>query len=551
MQRDKDALPPPIPISSAKRSGIAKTRKPRRLPPPLAGTFRSIDAEEENLIAVTSEVWGALLEANKLDPRLFRHGESLAYLPRPGEITAEDDDDPWQTASDPTNSPQLIRVNLDLIRHLSARAATWYQPQVKGRPDKVVMPPIAVMRDVLATPEPPLPVLTKIVQSPFFGRAGELFTEPGYHAAAQTYYAPPPGFELPRAVPKHPAQADIDRALAVIDELLCDFTFATPGDRANAIALGLLPAARELINDPTPNHLIEAPTEGSGKGLLAEVLLGDSVGPIGMIPQTDNEDEVRKAVTSRLWEGRSVVLLDNVTKLSSAVLATAFTARIWDDRMLGKNLTLRIPIRCVWVTTANNATLNRDHVRRAVRVRIDPGTEKPWLRQDFHHKHLYAWAAEHRGELVWANLTLIQNWIARGKPGSTTTVAFGSYPQWADVMGGILSAAGVEGFLSNLLDLSEDADTESEGWRGLVQLWWERFQTKQVTASDLFPFIEDLELDLRGSSESALKTSFGMKLSQQRDRVIGGYRVVKLTKSRHHGASSWRLIPQAIGEVGT
>jgi putative DNA primase/helicase len=547
MQRDKGALPPPIPITSGKKP-ILKARKPRRLPKPLPGTFRAIDAEEENLIYVTKETWGALLDANREDPRLFRHGESLAYLPRPGEIPTGDDD-PWVTAADPANSAQLIRVNLDLIRHLSARVATWYESQPKGKPDKIVMPPIAVMRDVLATPEPPLPILTKIVESPFFGRDGELYIEPGYHAAAQTYYAPPVGFYMPRPVPQRPAQANVASALAVIDELLRDFTFATPGDRVNAIALGLLPAARELIDDPTPNHLIEAPTEGSGKGLLAEVLLGDSAGPIGMIPQTDNEDEVRKAVTSRLWEGRSVILLDNVTKLASAVLATAFTARVWDDRMLGKNLTLRLPIRCVWVTTANNATLNRDHVRRAVRIRIDPGTEKPWLREDFHHKNLYAWAAEHRGELIWANLTLIQNWIARGRPASTSTVAFGSYPQWAEVMGGILGAAGVEGFLSNLLNLSEDADTEGEGWRGLAQLWWEKFQTKQVTASDLFPFIEDLELDLRGSSESALRTSFGMKLSQQRDRVIAGYRVVKLAKSRH-GSPLWRLIPQNIGIGG-
>ena len=117
-------------------------------------------------------------------------------------------------------------------------------------------------------------------------------------------------------------------------------------------------------------------------------------------------------------------------------------------------------------------------------------------------------------------------------------------------MGGILDAAGVEGFLSNLPSLSDDADTEGGGWRGLVEVWWEHFQTRQVTAADLYEFTEHLELDLRGSSESALKTSFGMKLAQQRDRVISGYRVVKLAKSRH-GSPLWRLIPQSIGDVGT
>jgi hypothetical protein len=51
-------------------------------------------------------------------------------------------------------------------------------------------------------------------------------------------------------------------------ELFGDFPFATDADRTNALGALLLPFVRELVDDPTPLHLIEAPSPGIGKGLL-------------------------------------------------------------------------------------------------------------------------------------------------------------------------------------------------------------------------------------------------------------------------------------------
>ena len=42
-------------------------------------------------------------------------------------------------------------------------------------------------------------------------------------------------------------------------------------DLANAVAAFILRFVRLLIEGPTPLHLIESPTPGSGKGLLADV----------------------------------------------------------------------------------------------------------------------------------------------------------------------------------------------------------------------------------------------------------------------------------------
>ncbi len=59
-------------------------------------------------------------------------------------------------------------------------------------------PPTSLVKSLLATPDPGLPVLAGIVNTPVFGRNGMLLTTPGYHPDARLLYAPAPGFEVPR-----------------------------------------------------------------------------------------------------------------------------------------------------------------------------------------------------------------------------------------------------------------------------------------------------------------------------------------------------------------
>src|SRR5215475_1668179 len=121
---------------------------------------------------------------------------------------------------------------------------------------------------------------------------------PGYHAAARIYYDPKAGAVVP-PVPDEPTAADLDRARAlVLDDLLVDFPFVSDADRAHAVALFLLPFVRELISGPTPLHLIEAPTMGSGKGLLADALLLPTLGsaPTPMA-EASTDEEWRKRIT--------------------------------------------------------------------------------------------------------------------------------------------------------------------------------------------------------------------------------------------------------------
>jgi len=479
-------------------------------------------AQEGDLTVITPRAWAALQSRNN-PPRMFQ------CEGRPVRLARDDED-----------APVLEELTVQRLRHELARAAHFYI-HVNDRAVEV-LPPKALVEDVLATPDPPIPPLRRIVEVPVFAPDGTLQVTPGYHPAGRTLFVPCAGFELP-GLPPHPGPGHIQRAREWIDELLADFPFVSQADRAHAVALFVLPFVRDIIGaDPTPGHLIEAPTPGSGKSLLADVLTFPFAGrAVSTITEARDDDEWRKRLTAQLRERRAVILLDNIVRpLDSGALASALTAATWEDRLLGKNETIRVPVRCLWVATGNNVTLSTELARRFIRIRIDPRMDRPFQREGFRHNPLRSWARRHRAPFVWSALVLAQGWVAHGSPPASSK-PLGGYERWSRVLGGILEHARIEGFLANVNELYEAADTEGGMWRTFVAAWWEEHHSDEVTSADLFPIAEGIDglVSTRGNERSQ-RSSFGRKLRKQHDRVFGEFQVVSTgTRKR---ARVWRLL---------
>ena len=129
-------------------------------------------------------------------------------------------------------------------------------------------------------------------------------------------------------------------------------------------------------------------------------------------------------------------------------LASALTTPTYRARLLHSNRTVNAQIRWVWAAVANNIKGSSENLRRMVMIELDAHTAAPEKRSGWRHNDLPGWVIDHRGELVWACLTLIQNWVAKGmKPWEGK--ALNSFEGWSRVMGGILRDAGVRGFLDN------------------------------------------------------------------------------------------------------
>jgi hypothetical protein len=148
-----------------------------------------------------------------------------------------------------------------------------------------------------------------------------------------------------------------------------------------------------MVDGPTPLHLIEKPTPGTGATLMVDAIATIHTGcGASVMTEGRDDEEWRKRITAKLRQVPSLVLIDNLrAELDSAALAAALTAPFWEDRILGASEMARLPIRCAWVATGNNPTSSHEIARRLVRIRLDARTDQPWRRGGFRHPDLMVW----------------------------------------------------------------------------------------------------------------------------------------------------------------
>ena len=437
--------------------------------------------------------------------------------------------------------PEIELLDETGMYGLLARLADWVRRSEDE--DAAVFPPHEVARDLVRIPPRSLPPITQVVTAPVFDTDGRLVDQPGYDRPSGVWYHRPEGLEIP-PVPANPLPSDIAQARAIlVDDLLVDFPFVSPSDRAHALAALLLPFVRRMIDGPTPVHLYEAPAPGSGKTLMGEIVCivatGDKAEPT-TVPR--DGEELRKKLLSLLLARPQVVLLDNVsTGIDCGHLAAVLTSEKYQDRVLGVSAMGCPPNITCWLLTANNASLTLEIARRSVRVRIEPAQERPWERQGFKHWPLKPWVAQHRGEIVHALLTLVQGWVARGRPPCARTL--GSFEAWAAVIGGILEAAGIPGFLENNADLYEAADLEGQEWLEFTAEWWKEHGAAPVASGVLLQLATDRSLltsVLGGKSDRSQSIRLGKSLRQNRNRRFGAFRLA-VSRGRTN-QNLWQLI---------
>jgi hypothetical protein len=483
-----------------------------------------IDAGEGNLVTTAHEAWEALREAND-PPFLFRYGGALVRI--------EPDD---------AGRPALRELNRDRLRHTLVRSAYWYREEDDIR--RPARPPSDLAGDLLAGPAPDLPVLTRIVEAPVLAPDGSIASEEGYHPGARVYIAS--GGLSPGALPRSVSGAELEAARRLLlEELLGDFPFVGPADRAHAMALLLLNFARDLIDGPTPLHLIEKPSPGTGASLMVDAIALVSTGrPPLSITEGGSEEEWRKRVTAALLQGPQILSIDNLRRrLDSAALSSALTVMEWKDRLLGGSELVVLPVRCAWVATANNPAVSSEIARRSLSIRLDARLDRPWTRdrEGFRHPDLRAWVGRARGELVRAALVILKAWVEAGRP-LETSVTLGSFESWAGVIGGILRVAGIPGFLDNASEFYDRTDAEGEEVRAFIAAWWEKFAGREVGVAELWELGEEMGSAFlpEGKSERSQKVKFAGEIKKLRDRRFGRLRV-ESAGSRQR-AALWRLV---------
>jgi hypothetical protein len=116
----------------------------------------------------------------------------------------------------------------------------------------------------------PFPTLRGIVETPTVREDGSILYRPGYDAETELWHMPAHDFDID-PVPEQPSRKDVGLALDRLLYLVHDFPFVADADLVNYFGLLLTPLLRPAISGPVPLVGINAPQQGSGKSLLAEL----------------------------------------------------------------------------------------------------------------------------------------------------------------------------------------------------------------------------------------------------------------------------------------
>lgn len=537
-------------------AALQQTKQDARARARAAGGLPCIVVTDRPARDVTADALHALQLADRDAPTLFVRAGALVRI-----------------LADEKGRPIIDTVTEAVLAHHLARAADWLKIGEHG--ERHTQPPDFVVKVLLALGSWPFPPLEAVVEVPTLRPDGSILARPGYDPQTGLYYAPAQGLDVP-PIPEHPTRADVAQALELIGEAVADFPYVDAASHAGAYALLLTPIVRPALAGAVPLALIDAPSPGTGKSLLADVAgIVASGRNTPMMGAPNNGEEWRKQITASLYGGATFVLIDNVEgTLYAPDLARALTAATWEDRILGKSEKVHLPNRATWVATGNNIRLAGDLPRRCYRVRMDAETARPWQRDKtrFKHPDLAVWVSVTRGRLIAGLLTLARAWFAAGKPRPADLIELGSFEAWCKTMGGILTHAGVTGFLANLEELYNEADDEGPAWEAFLGAWHDALSDKALTVAELTEHIrsnDDLraavpaylaehlprdETDAQGkvkpTDAGKFKHRLGNALKKKRDVYYGPY-CLKTGELSRTKAQTWKVIGAARGDAET
>lgn len=433
-------------------------------------------------------------------------------------------------------------LTLEALRHEVSTAARCFFVKTTQQGDRFEIdrhPPMDAVKDAMASPSWPFPVLDGVIRHPTIAENGSIVSRRGYDATTRLFLDVPPELEE-MTVPVAPTAEEIAAAVQVIDEIVHDFPFDSPASRAGALALFITVLCRSLIPGSAPIFLVQAPSPGTGKSLLVNALLLAVTGEEpAALTETRDGDELQKQMVSILMTGPEAILIDNLNgKIDSGIISSIATTGRFQGRILGRSGMADLRVRSPFILTANNPTSTGEIARRCVPIRLAPDVEKPWTREGFRHPDLRGFIRDNRRELIAAGLTLGRAWIADERP-KPKGPPFGSFEGWHNAIGGILESVGITGLLENSADFYENADTETTSWTAFTSAWWATQNTTLTPGAELLELALRYEVIDEGRTSRGTSTNLGRALAKMTGRVFGGLKIEK--GGIISGTAFWRL----------
>lgn len=395
-----------------------------------------------------------------------------------------------------------------------------------------------------------LPVLRGLARQPYLRPDGSLMRSAGYDPLSGMY-----GVFDPTAfsVPEQPSRAQAEAALAQLQQLLTEFSFAKPHDRAAALA-GMLTATIRPSLPLAPMFHIKAPQIASGKSYLS-ALIAAFAGPTTPSAYTfpSNDEECSKLLLSALLTGPAVVIFDNLTTdiFPYKSMCSALTEEHLTGRILGVSKTATVGTRTLFLSSGNNVAPIADMTRRVLTISLDPACETPATRR-FRADPLGT-VQRQRAMYVGYALTIVRAYVQAGYP-LQSLQPINSYGQWTQLVRSALVWLGIEDPATAIFEcMNDDPDTETLG--RILVIWYSKYKDQPTPIRDALGFDygdrnQELRELLREVGEFKGQVSsrrIGRWIARKEGRLVNGMRFER-DANKTGGSERWRVV--VMGDKG-
>jgi len=388
-----------------------------------------------------------------------------------------------------------------------------------------------------------LPVLVGIVRQPYFRESdGELITQAGYDSTSQRLGV----FDSSKYVFPEPTREAAMKALALLVDLLTEFHFVSPTDKAAALSAIFTAVVRTSLKYALGFHA-GAPIYGSGKTYLCE-LIGAFAGPGDneKVSYPTTSEEATKEILTLLLESHAVVEFDDMDTdwIPHGIIKRMLTSDKITDRILGASKTATVSTRTLFLGSGNNVGPVRDLRRRVLTIHIDPRCATP---ATLTYKNFpVEKVRKNRERYVSAVLTIILAWRKAGCPRADVEniVTYGG--AWSDYCRYPLMWLGHPDPATALLDQVKH-DPDGDTLAGLMTEWYAVFGSRPTTVRkaveasehghpELLDALREFPIEERGEIN---RSKLGWILKKNANRIVNG---LEFQKAEADGRIAWRVV---------
>lgn len=513
----------------------------------LAAVVASENPEAPTIFKRTSALSpkGSLVSIVRTDPddkEAFEDPDEIAKMPS------------WrkQRFYKPKGSPFLRSLPTPRLRSLVSSRCVFEREGVdrKGNPTlkPQYYPPPGIIEDIDSREPQALQGVAElggVREAPFLRDDGTVCqgSRAHYDPVSRIYYLPNAAFD---PVPENPTDDDCLAAVKLIEEMVCDFPFETPADKAVWVALFLTTVGRSILgSEMSPFFLLDGNREGVGKSKLVDAIAMALTGRRApRVIYTHDDNEMQKRILSLGLAGVDFVLLDNLSgDVRSPSLEAILTGDAMRGRQLGTHEMSPVEMKATWVGTANNPVLSRDLGRRSLPCRLLSHDEKPEERGGFKHPRLLAWIASQRHRIVPAALTLIRHWINAGSP-TAKVKSLGSFEMWSDTFRQVVIHHGWDDPVDARAGISETIEVDPI--RAVINSLHDLFTAKKIRGATAAEILQDAR---QGGEEAKREASAQLPgFANDEDRSLVKAQKALYTALAEIASKSDLPSPKALGK---